>query len=131
MKTKKGFIFILDLVLAVIVFFVSLFAILFFFNAGGEITLSEHHLLLIGSDVVTVMDEEKIFDTLDYSTIKNRLIELVPPNYDMLVKVEGSSTVEAGGSLPNKRTIVSGRRAALTDSNEYLKITYYVWVRRP
>jgi len=94
------------------------------------VTLSEYQLLVIGSDIVTLMDAEKAFDSLDYYLIRDRMQKLVPTNYEMLIRLEGNfSTVEVGGDIPQKRFMLAGRKVGLTDNDVFLKITYFIWMR--
>ncbi len=132
---KAGFVLTLDLILGLALLFTVVFISLFFISRGSDVTLSEHQPLLIGSDIITIMDEENVFDTLDHSTIEDRMQELLPGNYEMLISVQGNftpgnGTIEVGNEVPDNRLIISGRRVALTDNDIYLKITYTVWVRK-
>ncbi|MBU0456953.1 MAG: hypothetical protein ABH824_02610 [Nanoarchaeota archaeon] len=134
-KNKKGFIFTLDLIVGMVVIFSVIFVSLFFVSRGSEIGISEHHLLRVGSDIISIMDEEKVFDSLDHLTIEDKMRELLPANSEMLIRVEGNfstanGTIEVGDDLPQQRFTISGKRVALTDDDIYLKITYFVWARK-
>ena len=131
---KNGFILTLDVILGMTIVFLVLMVSLFFITQGSDVSISEHQLLKIGSDIVTVMDNEKTFDSLDHETIETRMDELLPANYEMLLKIEGdfavgNGTIELGGNLPENRFRIVGKRIALTDDNVYLKLTYFVWGR--
>ncbi|MBI4153116.1 hypothetical protein HY497_01215 [Candidatus Woesearchaeota archaeon] len=133
-NAKKGFALTLDLILGMVIVFSVVFVSLFFVSRGGEITIAEHQLARIGSDIVTVMDEQKVFDALDHAAIETRMEELLPANADMLIRIEGdfgigNGTIEVGGDIPQERLIISVERAALTDDTIFLKITAFVWAR--
>lgn len=134
MREKKGFILTLDLIVGMAIFFTAVLISLFLVSRGSEVSIAEHHLLRVGSDVVAIMDEQKVFDSLDPSIIRDKMRELLPGNYEMLVGVqgnfdEGNGTIEVGNEIPQQRLMISGRRAALTNDNVYLKITYFIWTR--
>ncbi|MDP3919008.1 MAG: hypothetical protein Q8Q35_03860 [Nanoarchaeota archaeon] len=132
---KKGFVLTLDVILGMIIVFTVISISLFFVSRGSEVSLTEYQPIMIGSDIITLMDEEKSFDSLNHDYIETRMESSLPSNYDMLIRIEGdiesgNGTIEVGGNLPENRLIISGRRVALTDSGTYLKITYFAWTRQ-
>jgi len=125
---KKGIIFTLDLLLAIMIIFIVLTASIFFISRGSAINLPDHQLQLIGSDIITIMDHQETFDSFNPTTIEESLEQLVPKNYQMAVRVQqGSNTIEANFPLPEDSSIISGMRVALSENDTYMKITYYVW----
>ena len=131
---KHGFIFTLDAVVGMTVLFMVVMLSLFFISKGSEVTLTEQQVLRVGSDVVTILDNQKVLDTLDYGIITTKMEEVLPPNYGMLLRIQGNfaqgnGTIEVGGEIPNQRFVLSGRRVALTEDNTYLQLTYWVWTR--
>ncbi|HIG93899.1 TPA: hypothetical protein HA234_06915 [Candidatus Woesearchaeota archaeon] len=130
--TKKGFILTLDLMLGLVIFFMVLFSVLFFVNRQNEFTLADYQLLRTGSDLVTILDNQKRSDDLNPLSLESNLQDLVPANYGLLLRIqgefdEGNGTIEVGDEIPLQKVILSGRRVALTDNEEYLLITYMVW----
>ena len=98
------------------------------------VTFSDYQSLQIGSDIILVMDNAKAFDSLDYGRIEIEMEKLLPVNYNMLIRVEGdfsegNGLIEVGGELPPQGTVMTGERAAITDDETLLKITYFIWVR--
>lgn len=135
MKGKKGFIFTLDVILGMIVVFVMVTITLFFISRGSEVSLGEYQLQTIGGDVVRVMDERGTFDSLSHNPIQDELALLLPANYDILLRIQGSfsegnGTIEVGNDIPDKRFLIVGQRAALTSNGTYLLITYFVWEKQ-
>lgn len=129
---KKGFAFSLDLIAGIVIVFIVLIFASFLLHRGSEFDLSQHNLILVGSDLVTVMDNQEIFDTLDHDYIEEKMQEILPGNYQMLLRVEGNFStsnglVEVGSNLPEDRNVFSGRKVALTNESVYLKITYFIW----
>ena len=132
---KKGFILTLDLVLGLIILFTIFSITLFFMSRGSESSFGEHQLHRVGSDVVMLIDKQQNLDNLNFDTIETELEELLPGNVDALLRIEGNfsqgnGTIEIGGSIPNEKLVVSGRRAALTQNQTYLLITYFIWARQ-
>ena len=134
MMTKQGFIFTLDLVLGTIIILATILLSLFLVSRGSEITISEHQLIRTGSDIVAVLDQQKAFDALDYTTIDTKMQQLLPGNAQMLLRIQGNfsignGTIEVGAELPDNQPIMTGQRAALTENNTYLSITYAIWTK--
>ena len=133
-KGKKGFVLTLDLILGMVIVFIILGASLFFIAKGSETTIAEHQLFRFGSDLVTVLDNQKVFDSFNHEFIGVEIEKLLPPHYQMLLRIEGNfsagnGTIEVGGELPPQQSLISGKKVCITDGNEYFKITYYTWVR--
>ncbi|MBU0460440.1 MAG: hypothetical protein KKH52_03880 [Nanoarchaeota archaeon] len=131
---KKGFILTLDVILGMTIVFLVLIVSLFFITQGSAVSISDHQLLMVGSDIVGVMDQEGTLDSLDYATIETRLEEILPANYEMLLRIEGdftegNGTIEIGGELPEERLRIVGKKVGLTNTSVYLKLTYFVWSR--
>ena len=132
---KKGFIFTLDVILGLVVIFGIIGTSIFFVSQGSQVSISEHQLLLVGSDIVNIMEEDGTLHSLDHNTIEYRMEEILPTNYEMLLRIEGNfqtgnGTLEVGGEIPEKRLIIAGQRISLTENNTYLKITHYTWGRK-
>jgi len=130
--TKKGFIFSLDLIVGIIIISIVLIFTSFLLFRGSEFDLSQYSLVLIGSDLVKVMDNQEIFDTLNHDYIEEKMQEILPGNYQILLRVEGNFSannglIEVGPELPDNRAIFTGRKVALTNESVYLKITYFIW----
>ena len=134
LKSKTGFVFTLDLIIGLGIIFSLVLVSLFFISKGTEAEFSEQQLLRVGSDVAMVLDQQKVFDSLDYRIIEQGFHDILPPNYDGLLLVQGNftvgnGTIEVGGEIPQGIPIIVGQRAALTDDNTYLRITYSIWTR--
>ena len=131
---KKAYLFTFDLLMALTLSFSILLVSVFFLTKGSDTTASDYQSLQVGSDIVTILDQNKILDTFDYEQIEIELEKLLPANYEMLLRVEGDFTegnglIEVGGEIPENQPLVSGEKVGLTDSGTLLKITYFVWVK--
>jgi len=78
-----------------------------------------------------VLDREQVLNTLDASKIKIEMEKVLPPNYGMMLRIQGNfsagnGTIETGTEIPVNIPIYSGRRVA----GNYLKVTYFMWVKQ-
>lgn len=133
-RSKKGFIFTLDIILGMIIVFIIILSTLFFISRSVESSLEKYQLLILGSDIVNVLDQQKKFDSLDDTVIETEMEELLPPNYEMLIRLEGNfsignGTLEIGGNLPSEENLLFGRNILITENNTFLEVTYVLWLR--
>src|SRR3989338_9638625 len=133
MMNKHAFILTLEIVLGSTLVFALIFASLFFLNRGTS-GVADSQLLLFGSDVITLLDNQNIFDSLDTTTIETAMQEVVPRNYALVMQLQGNlsqgnGTIEVGDEIPEKEAALVGRKAVLTENNTYIQITYWVGTR--
>ena len=83
----KGFIFSLDALLAVFVFSIIL-ASVFIFYQQEQSRVADSNTVIIASDIISALDEKKIFDSLDTTLIANNLSLYLPPNLNMSLKLQ-------------------------------------------
>ena len=125
----------LDLMLSLLVIFFILIAVVFFVTKASSTSIAEHQLARVGSDIVALMDERKMFrDLTNPDVVDANLDSVVPRNYAMFLHLEGdfstgNGLLEFGEPLPVKRAITTGRRAALTNNTQLVIITYSIWTR--
>ena len=135
MCAKKGFIFTLDITFGIIIVFLLVIAGMFFVSQASPKNLSEYQMLRTGSNIVSVMDKQGLFAQPDYQVLQSHLDELVPGNYQMLLRLQGNfttgnGTMEIGSEIPPKVSLISGQRVSVTDNWQYLRITYFIWGRQ-
>mgnify|MGYP006418548631 CR=1 FL=1 len=133
-RNKKGFVFTLDLILGFTIFFIALSISLFFVARGSQVSLSDYQLLVVGSDIVDLLDNKGAFDSLDEDVISNEMDSLIPASYDMLIRLqgdfsEGNGTIEIGSEIPSRRLLIAGQRVGVTSNSTYFKVTYFTWPR--
>lgn len=134
MSSKKGFIFTLDVALGIIISLMVIAVSVYFMTRGSESSLPQYQLLTTGSDIITVLDKQNVFDALNPSTIENQMGILLPSRYGMLIRIQGNFSqsggiIEAGDEIPLRVNTLTGRRIALIDPDTYIKITYFMWVK--
>jgi hypothetical protein len=128
---KKGIVLMIDLVIGMTISFIIIIMTLFFITQGSEVTFSEHQLSRVGADIVTIMDEQNLFESLDHDTIETEMEKLLPGSYVMLLRIEGdfsagNGLIEVGSEIPQRGLIITGKKAILLDDNTYVSITYIV-----
>ncbi|MBU0469855.1 MAG: hypothetical protein KKA62_05400 [Nanoarchaeota archaeon] len=132
--SRKGFIFSLDLVLGITIAFSVIFVAVFFVSQASSANLSDYQLLRIGSDVVVLLENEGVFESLDYAVIETELQKITPSNYEMLLRITGdfalgNGIIEVGGEIPDRRVVLAGKRVVLTSNDDLLTVTYFIWPR--
>lgn len=125
----------LDLMLSLLVIFFILIVVIFFVTKASSDSIAEHQLARVGSDIVTLMDEQGMFrDLSNPDIVAANLDTVLPRNYVMFLHMEGDFSVgngllEFGEETPAKRALTAGRRAAVTNNTHLVVITYYIWTR--
>ena len=127
---KKGFILTFDLLIGLILVFIVILFSVFFMARSSQFSLSEHNNILVGADVVRVLDQQKVFDSFDHSSIEQNMLNYLPGNLDMLIRMEGNfstanGTIEVGADLSSEAS--SGQQVGITDDGVYFKVTYFIW----
>lgn len=140
MKTKKpllnssygnrGFIFSLDITIAIIIVILILITSTYYVSRIDERSFSKIQMIRTGNDILVVMDQNGILQTLNKELIENEMKLLLPINYDMKVKITCSSLgVETSSSLPYKKFVASGKRVLVRDNLENCVTKHWVWLR--
>ena len=135
MLHKKGFIFTMDVLLGVMMAFLVVGAGIYFTTRGSEPALPKYQMFATGSDIVSVLDEMNVFDSLNPSVIEVEMEKLLPAQYEMLIRLEdnvtlGNEILEAGNEVPFGVSILSGQRVVWTIRSRYVKLTYFIWVKQ-
>lgn len=137
MKTKKGFVFTLDvLIAAVLVFLVVLTANNY--ASEGKNTLSNLQTVRTGSDIVALMENTNGFSSLNENAIKSNLSNLLPKNYNLNLNISCSnislsSTINMNISkvVPGNQFVGAGKRFFTISSNRsitnYCTVNYLIW----
>src|SRR3989338_10010296 len=93
---KRGFIFTLDIIMGIVILFIFLGTSLFLVTRASEVSLSQQQILETGSDITAVLDREQVLASLDSSQITTQMANLLPPNYGMLLRIEGNFSTGNG-----------------------------------
>ena len=134
-RDKRGFIFILDSLIAVIILFIVIGASSYISKSSSE--LSKLQISRTGSDITALLENKGVFDSLDYSEINESLAGILPLTYSLRMNVTCSddelseySSIIVGDDVPEKKFIASGRRffvATKNGSADFCMVQYYTW----
>lgn len=84
---KKGFVFSLDAIFAVFISIAFLLAFVALSKAPISSNIPEASASLIASDIISALDKQDIFDSLNTTLISNTLSQRLPPNLEMSLKL--------------------------------------------
>lgn len=132
---RKGFVFSLDMAIAVLI------TILMMTAAGRNManaeknSISNSQMAAVGSDIVAMLDYKGILQTMDEKAIESGMNDIMPQNYDMLLKItaDDGTTVYAGDSVPAIQFVGSGKRFFTikdeTSIERYAYVSYWIWAK--
>ncbi|MFH2028665.1 MAG: hypothetical protein ABIJ08_05975, partial [Nanoarchaeota archaeon] len=130
---NKGFIFSLDMIIAIGVVMSVLAVAAFYVTKAGDISAPRLQTSRIGSDVLAVLDHSGALDSLAVGTIETELREILPVNHDMIIEVmcEGIDPiiVETTSIFPSDGFIATGKRFFVTQKSEYCIAGYTIWLK--
>ena len=126
---NRGIIFSLDIALATTVVMILLVASTYQVAKSDEKSLTKLQLSRIGNDITAYLDHQGILDTLDLTAIESNLTSILTVNYDMRIRIEGSSqTIETTATIPDDRFVASGERILIINDNPAIA-RYWIWLR--
>lgn len=126
---NKGIIFSLDIALATTVVMILLVASTYQVTKSDEKSLTKLQLSRIGSDVIAYLDHQGVLDTLDLDAIDGNLTSILTVNYNMRIRLEGSSqTIETTAVIPDDRFVASGERILIINDAPAI-VRYWIWLR--
>jgi hypothetical protein len=122
---RKGIILTLDFLLAMVITFIILAVAIGFFSSATA--LPSHQAQLIGSDIVTILENEGRFNVENSSMLEESIRTILPNNYQMALRIKQNSSTIAVGSIPGNVSVISGERVSLTSGGTYRHVTYFIW----
>ena len=136
-KNNKGFILSLDILIATFLAFIVITISVYYVGLADDETLSSLQLLRTGSDILAVMDYEKTLNSLDKIEIQNKMDILLPPNYGMLVSINGTFPqrtlmLESTTEPVSNKFVVGGKRSFViyNETNEYFATAdFLIWIK--
>ncbi len=127
---NRGIIFSLDAVIAIFIVLVIVATSHYYFT-WKPITPTELQMIKVGYDVVSILDNKGIFDSLDRSYIENELRKVLPNNYEMRLFINTTTKniiIETSKTTPKNKLIVCGERTFVTN-NDFGKIKFWMWLK--
>jgi len=134
---KKGFILSLDAAIAVTVVFIFLAVSAYYVGRANEDPLIRLQMIRAGSDVVAVLDQRGMFETLDQKEMSDEIASILPPAYEMRLRINGTFpqeifTVETTNETESRQFVVSGERNLMLyneTGNYFGTIQYWMWLK--
>lgn len=131
-KNKRGFIFSLDIAIAVSIVILLLVAAHKHMINSEEQKISNFQMVRTGSDILAVMDNEGTLSLFDINTLEEEISVLLPTQYRMVIKLVSSDNVVlfAGGAVPHDRFVGTGKRFFIVGSGATLKFgkaEFFIW----
>jgi len=87
-KRLRGYVFSLDASFAVFVFMIILMATIFYIRTPFSSQVPDASAVLIASDIISALDKQNVFDTLDTTSISNNINQVLPSNLNMSLKLQ-------------------------------------------
>ncbi len=123
---NKGFIFSLDIFLALVIVLLFIFASMFFGLNQNDDNFAIIQQTKIADDAVSVMDYNKRFDSLDKNIIISNIDRVLPDNYNMSFRIECKNKIIEHVNNKSNEFIVSGERVIVTSKMDYCKMRYWL-----
>ena len=138
-KGRKAFILTLDALLSFVIFLIA-FAAISSYLSQGENVMPDMQTSRAGSDMVRLLENTNIIQTLDSGLIWTGLIELLPEKYGMGLNISWSAadlgeggSFEVGNEMPDKTFVAAGKRFFVvtneTAATHYGMAKYWIWLK--
>jgi len=129
-KDKKGFVFTLDVLIALVLVVGILFTSSYFINKKIQDPYISLQLMHIGSDFINLLDNQGYFNDINHDKIKSYLDTNLPSQYGMHIQNSGGSCVldVQTDTLPSNKKIVSGKEFFISNGN-FCSLKYEVWLK--
>jgi len=129
---NKGFIFAIDILLAVFVIAAVLMLSSFYLLKANEDPYSRLHASRIGSDIINSIDNSGVLQTLSPASIDSEINRLITINHEMQIKISCANSsqiiIETSPEQPINRFITKGERFFVTTDN-YCIAEYKTWLK--
>ena len=138
---KKGMIFVTDALMAIIIVFLIILAAQAQMRGVELDQWDQVYAKKLGGDMLAVLDEQGVLQSLDEVSIESNLSEILPYNYEMWMEIECYSysgdfllneTIEVGGLPSDDSTRVGGQRVFISGNGtveRYNIARYKIWLR--
>lgn len=132
---KKGFVLSLDAGIAVTIVIIFISVSAYYVGKANEDPLTRLQMIRSGSDIITILDKEDVFETSTQTEIGDEINTILPPFYEMRLRVngtfpEGILTAETTNETIGKQFVVSGERVLVMyneTGNHYATVRYWMW----
>lgn len=134
---KKGFILSLDAAIAVIIVFMFIAVSTYYVGKANDDPLTRLHMIRAGSDVISILDQQGVFETLTQTEIADEIEVTLPSAYEMRLRVNGTFpqeilTVETTNETSENQFVVSGEKNLVVyneTGNYFATVKYWMWLK--
>jgi hypothetical protein len=130
LKNKKGFIFTLDVAIALVIVFATILVSFLLVTYSNKDPLPHLQLLKYGSDVARILEYKGYLNSPNPTQIQNELQKILPSYYGMQLLGEGPGdcAFNAGESPPQNKPIIAGERYFNSGGN-FCILKYKIWLK--
>lgn len=134
-RARKGFVFSLDTAVAVLLTVLMMSAAHRYMADSEKNSISNAQMAAVGSDIAALLDYKGILQTLDEEKIESGMNDLMPQNYDMMLKIvtDDNTVLYAGDSVPGAQFVATGKRFFVIKDGDlidnYAYVSYSIWAR--
>ena len=125
---NRGFIFLLDTVIALFIILIVLLSAVFFVSRAEESTISRLQATKISNDIFAVLDYTNSLKTLDTNQIKNDIISLLPEGYSMEFKIECPERTYDSRTNLDENYLFASERVFVNSNNNVCLVRYWIWL---
>ena len=128
---NKGFIFLLDSMIALFITTLILVTAVFFLSRSEESPIEDMQASRFANDIFAVLDYRGILRKFDINDIRNELNNLVPDGYRIEYKIECENRVfdsRAGSGIVEEATF-GGERIFIDKDYNNCIVRYWIWTR--
>lgn len=128
---NKGFIFTLDIAIAVFLV-ITIFLVANYYAVKGTEPLSRLQMVRTGYDLLAVLDYSDALASLDSTIIENALMEILPVNYEIRLEITGtypnSIIIETSSISEGRKFVATGKRFFVS-GDYYETAKFYIWLK--
>src|SRR3989344_1171538 len=130
LKNKRGFIFTMDVAIALVIVFIILTAAATFVTRSNKDPFPNLQLLKYGADVSRILDYQELLKSPSEIAISNKIQATVPTYYsiELIGSGSGSCSFYAGEAPQSTKSITSGKYY-FNSENDTCTLTYKLWLK--
>ena len=126
---NKGFIFLLDAVIAISLVIVILTASLFFASRAEESSISKLQASRVAHDIFAILDHNDNLRLFEISQIQNEIDAILPDIYSLDYKISCENRVYDSRTKIPEEFIFSGERVFVDQSLNNCIVRYWLWLK--
>jgi len=124
---NRGFVFSLDITIAVVIVILILLSANQYLNKGDDDSLARLQMVKIGGDIMAILDYQDILDGLNSGVIQSEKNNLLPVNYQMRIKID-CGNVDTLEEIPIKTNVGGGKRSFVVNGNNFCTGRFWIWL---